>query len=220
MPKLSFTPIIPYFTKELNLKIVSFTKCNLLVCVCLAAGEFGVHLPDHIHVRVLSEDSGVWARVPWRRLFTELLEHFGLCHRLHGVRWALSCRWMSLPAKDTASLWPRLRNCRWHFNVNSWKFLIIVISKQGYCCAEWPGVCTYGCTIFSYSLFTFALDTINKIAGVPMEKGGGFDMKALRAFRVLRPLRLVSGVPSKSLTCNKNTAEKPCVYVPMIFVWK
>lgn len=47
------------------------------------------------------------------------------------------------------------------------------------------------------SLFTFALDTINMIAGVPMEKGGGFDMKALRAFRVLRPLRLVSGVPSK-----------------------
>lgn len=31
-------------------------------------------------------------------------------------------------------------------------------------------------------------------------KGGeaGFDVKALRAFRVLRPLRLVSGVPSKS----------------------
>lgn len=32
-----------------------------------------------------------------------------------------------------------------------------------------------------------------------MEKGGGFDMKALRAFRVLRPLRLVSGVPSENL---------------------
>ena len=28
-------------------------------------------------------------------------------------------------------------------------------------------------------------------------KSGGFDVKALRAFRVLRPLRLVSGVPSK-----------------------
>lgn len=27
-------------------------------------------------------------------------------------------------------------------------------------------------------------------------KSGGFDVKALRAFRVLRPLRLVSGVPS------------------------
>jgi hypothetical protein len=29
------------------------------------------------------------------------------------------------------------------------------------------------------------------------EEGDGFDVKALRAFRVLRPLRLVSGVPSK-----------------------
>lgn len=63
--------------------------------------------------------------------------------------------------------------------------------------------------ICSHSLFTFALDTINKIAGVPMEKGGGFDMKALRAFRVLRPLRLVSGVPSKSLSWKtKTTAQK------------
>ncbi|KAL0185905.1 hypothetical protein M9458_017575, partial [Cirrhinus mrigala] len=44
-------------------------------------------------------------------------------------------------------------------------------------------------------LFTLVVDTINTIAGVPKEKGGGFDMKALRAFRVLRPLRLVSGVP-------------------------
>lgn len=53
--------------------------------------------------------------------------------------------------------------------------------------------------IFSCRLFTFGLDTINMIAGVEKEKGGGFDMKALRAFRVLRPLRLVSGVPSKKL---------------------
>lgn len=30
-------------------------------------------------------------------------------------------------------------------------------------------------------------------------KPGGFDVKALRAFRVLRPLRLVSGVPSESI---------------------
>lgn len=29
-------------------------------------------------------------------------------------------------------------------------------------------------------------------------KPGGFDVKALRAFRVLRPLRLVSGVPSET----------------------
>uniref|UniRef100_A0A671MIB9 Voltage-dependent L-type calcium channel subunit alpha n=1 Tax=Sinocyclocheilus anshuiensis TaxID=1608454 RepID=A0A671MIB9_9TELE len=45
-------------------------------------------------------------------------------------------------------------------------------------------------------LFTLVVDTIDTLAGVPKEKGGGFDMKALRAFRVLRPLRLVSGVPS------------------------
>ena len=29
---------------------------------------------------------------------------------------------------------------------------------------------------------------------------GAFNVKALRAFRVLRPLRLVSGVPSKFIT--------------------
>ncbi|KAM6977782.1 dihydropyridine-sensitive L-type skeletal muscle calcium channel subunit alpha-1-like [Aplochiton taeniatus] len=51
-------------------------------------------------------------------------------------------------------------------------------------------------------LFTLALDSINNLAGVPMEKGGGFDMKALRAFRVLRPLRLVSGVPSLQVVMN------------------
>ncbi|KAG7472530.1 hypothetical protein MATL_G00109830 [Megalops atlanticus] len=51
-------------------------------------------------------------------------------------------------------------------------------------------------------LFTLALDTINKISGAPVEKGGGFDMKALRAFRVLRPLRLVSGVPSLQVVMN------------------
>ncbi|KAJ8370199.1 hypothetical protein SKAU_G00102270 [Synaphobranchus kaupii] len=52
-------------------------------------------------------------------------------------------------------------------------------------------------------LFTLALDAINYIAGVQVEeKGGGFDMKALRAFRVLRPLRLVSGVPSLQVVMN------------------
>ncbi|XP_067095644.1 dihydropyridine-sensitive L-type skeletal muscle calcium channel subunit alpha-1-like isoform X1 [Osmerus mordax] len=51
-------------------------------------------------------------------------------------------------------------------------------------------------------VFTVALDTINHLAGVNMEKGGGFDIKALRAFRVLRPLRLVSGVPSLQVVMN------------------
>uniref|UniRef100_A0A674E869 Voltage-dependent L-type calcium channel subunit alpha n=1 Tax=Salmo trutta TaxID=8032 RepID=A0A674E869_SALTR len=51
-------------------------------------------------------------------------------------------------------------------------------------------------------LFTIALDTINYLAGIQMEKGGGLDMKALRAFRVLRPLRLVTGVPSLQVVMN------------------
>uniref|UniRef100_A0A3P8X3I0 Voltage-dependent L-type calcium channel subunit alpha n=1 Tax=Cynoglossus semilaevis TaxID=244447 RepID=A0A3P8X3I0_CYNSE len=57
----------------------------------------------------------------------------------------------------------------------------------------------------SVGLFTVAVDAINHISGVEApvgEKGGGFDMKALRAFRVLRPLRLVSGVPSLQVVMN------------------
>uniref|UniRef100_A0A672NHM8 Voltage-dependent L-type calcium channel subunit alpha n=1 Tax=Sinocyclocheilus grahami TaxID=75366 RepID=A0A672NHM8_SINGR len=52
--------------------------------------------------------------------------------------------------------------------------------------------------IVTMGLFTVVVDFINNISGVeaPVEQKGGFDMKALRAFRVLRPLRLVSGVPS------------------------
>ncbi|KAA0711746.1 Dihydropyridine-sensitive L-type skeletal muscle calcium channel subunit alpha-1 [Triplophysa tibetana] len=52
--------------------------------------------------------------------------------------------------------------------------------------------------IVTMGLFTIVVDFINNISGVeaPVEQKGGFDMKALRAFRVLRPLRLVSGVPS------------------------
>ncbi|TRY91912.1 hypothetical protein DNTS_029630 [Danionella cerebrum] len=52
--------------------------------------------------------------------------------------------------------------------------------------------------IVAMGLFTVVVDFINNLSGVeaPVEQKGGFDMKALRAFRVLRPLRLVSGVPS------------------------
>lgn len=50
-------------------------------------------------------------------------------------------------------------------------------------------------------LFSVVLEMITKDAdsgGQSGGKPGGFDVKALRAFRVLRPLRLVSGVPSES----------------------
>lgn len=51
-------------------------------------------------------------------------------------------------------------------------------------------------------LFSVILEQLTKEAEGGTHSGGksgGFDVKALRAFRVLRPLRLVSGVPSKSL---------------------
>lgn len=51
----------------------------------LSTGELGVYLHDHLHPGVLPEDSGVRLSVPRRRLLAELLEHTGLCHRLHGV---------------------------------------------------------------------------------------------------------------------------------------
>ncbi|KAG7249958.1 hypothetical protein CRUP_013660, partial [Coryphaenoides rupestris] len=55
------------------------------------------------------------------------------------------------------------------------------------------------------------------IAGVPMEKGGGFDMKALRAFRVLRPLRLVSGVPSLQVVMNSILkAMLPLIHIALL----
>ncbi|GCC21202.1 hypothetical protein chiPu_0019669, partial [Chiloscyllium punctatum] len=46
-------------------------------------------------------------------------------------------------------------------------------------------------------LCTVALEHLS-----PSAKSAGFDVKALRAFRVLRPLRLVSGVPSKYRRCH------------------
>uniref|UniRef100_A0A4W3IAC6 Voltage-dependent L-type calcium channel subunit alpha n=1 Tax=Callorhinchus milii TaxID=7868 RepID=A0A4W3IAC6_CALMI len=49
-------------------------------------------------------------------------------------------------------------------------------------------------------LFSVVLEQVTKVSdgeGHAAGKSGGFDVKALRAFRVLRPLRLVSGVPSK-----------------------
>ncbi|XP_075709647.1 voltage-dependent L-type calcium channel subunit alpha-1S [Rhinoderma darwinii] len=59
-------------------------------------------------------------------------------------------------------------------------------------------------TIVSVGVFTVVLEQINKLQGItaPGGKGTGFNVKALRAFRVLRPLRLVSGVPSLQVVLN------------------
>lgn len=54
-------------------------------------------------------------------------------------------------------------------------------------------------SFLSSRLFSAILEQATKADGANAlgGKGAGFDVKALRAFRVLRPLRLVSGVPSK-----------------------
>lgn len=56
-----------------------------------------------------------------------------------------------------------------------------------------------GNLFFLCRLFSAILEQATKADGGSAlgGKGAGFDVKALRAFRVLRPLRLVSGVPSK-----------------------
>nr|XP_035136357.2 voltage-dependent L-type calcium channel subunit alpha-1S isoform X2 [Callithrix jacchus] len=60
-------------------------------------------------------------------------------------------------------------------------------------------------TIVFLGVFTVILEQVNVIQSntAPMSsKGAGLDVKALRAFRVLRPLRLVSGVPSLQVVLN------------------
>ncbi|XP_068125554.1 voltage-dependent L-type calcium channel subunit alpha-1S [Hyperolius riggenbachi] len=58
-------------------------------------------------------------------------------------------------------------------------------------------------TIVSVGVFSVVLEQIHKLQGIPAPgKGSGFNVKALRAFRVLRPLRLVSGVPSLQVVLN------------------
>lgn len=74
--------------------------------------------------------------------------------------------------------------------------LISVPVEPELCCLPTDCLLFLFCRLFSAILEQATkADGGNSIGG----KGAGFDVKALRAFRVLRPLRLVSGVPSKSL---------------------
>ena len=60
-------------------------------------------------------------------------------------------------------------------------------------------------------LFTIALSSIMK---------EGFDVKALRAFRVLRPLRLVSGVPSLQVVLNAIIkAMVPLLHIALLVIF-
>ena len=58
-------------------------------------------------------------------------------------------------------------------------------------------VCVCPCRLFSVALETMTHKSDVVVTHHVPGKPGGLDVKALRAFRVLRPLRLVSGVPSE-----------------------
>ncbi|XP_072308444.1 calcium channel, voltage-dependent, L type, alpha 1D subunit, a isoform X4 [Eucyclogobius newberryi] len=84
-------------------------------------------------------------------------------------------------------------------------------------------------------LFSVALEMLTKEDKVEVEvegeahhaamhghggKSGGFDVKALRAFRVLRPLRLVSGVPSLQVVLNSIIkAMVPLLHIALLVLF-
>ncbi|XP_075923076.1 voltage-dependent L-type calcium channel subunit alpha-1D isoform X3 [Petromyzon marinus] len=74
-------------------------------------------------------------------------------------------------------------------------------------------------------LFSVVLEHTTKVndgggGAVMASKGGGFDVKALRAFRVLRPLRLVSGVPSLQVVLNSIIkAMVPLLHIALLVLF-
>uniref|UniRef100_A0A8C1N4Y7 Voltage-dependent L-type calcium channel subunit alpha n=1 Tax=Cyprinus carpio TaxID=7962 RepID=A0A8C1N4Y7_CYPCA len=72
-------------------------------------------------------------------------------------------------------------------------------------------------------LFSVVLELVTKdrdVSGQSGGKPGGFDVKALRAFRVLRPLRLVSGVPSLQVVLNSIIkAMVPLLHIALLVLF-
>ncbi|XP_004438853.1 PREDICTED: voltage-dependent L-type calcium channel subunit alpha-1C isoform X6 [Ceratotherium simum simum] len=71
-------------------------------------------------------------------------------------------------------------------------------------------------------LFSAILEQATKAEGANAlgGKGAGFDVKALRAFRVLRPLRLVSGVPSLQVVLNSIIkAMVPLLHIALLVLF-
>ncbi|XP_067387893.1 voltage-dependent L-type calcium channel subunit alpha-1S isoform X2 [Emydura macquarii macquarii] len=74
--------------------------------------------------------------------------------------------------------------------------------------------------IVSLGLVTVIVEQINVMQGAPLAGKGGFDVKALRAFRVLRPLRLVSGVPSLQVVLNSIIkAMVPLLHIALLVLF-
>ncbi|XP_062996842.1 voltage-dependent L-type calcium channel subunit alpha-1S [Elgaria multicarinata webbii] len=75
-------------------------------------------------------------------------------------------------------------------------------------------------TIVFLGVFTVILERISLMDKALLSGQGGFDVKALRAFRVLRPLRLVSGVPSLQVVLNSiMKAMLPLLHIAVLVVF-
>ncbi|XP_060087546.1 LOW QUALITY PROTEIN: voltage-dependent L-type calcium channel subunit alpha-1S [Heteronotia binoei] len=75
-------------------------------------------------------------------------------------------------------------------------------------------------TIVFLGVFTVILERISVMESALLSGQGGFDVKALRAFRVLRPLRLVSGVPSLQVVLNSIIkAVLPLFHIAVLVVF-
>ncbi|NXQ80452.1 CAC1S protein, partial [Nyctibius grandis] len=75
-------------------------------------------------------------------------------------------------------------------------------------------------SILSLGLITMTLEQVNAKQGGTSGGKGGFDVKALRAFRVLRPLRLVSGVPSLQVVLNSIIkAMVPLLHIALLVLF-
>ncbi|XP_057259852.1 voltage-dependent L-type calcium channel subunit alpha-1S isoform X6 [Pezoporus wallicus] len=75
-------------------------------------------------------------------------------------------------------------------------------------------------SIVSLGLITMTLEKLNAKEGGSSGGKGGFDVKALRAFRVLRPLRLVSGVPSLQVVLNSIIkAMVPLLHIALLVLF-
>ncbi|XP_077190371.1 voltage-dependent L-type calcium channel subunit alpha-1S isoform X2 [Paroedura picta] len=75
-------------------------------------------------------------------------------------------------------------------------------------------------TIVFLGVFTVIMERISVMESALLSGQGGFDVKALRAFRVLRPLRLVSGVPSLQVVLNSiMKAMLPLLHIAVLVVF-
>ncbi|NXF14814.1 CAC1D protein, partial [Rhodinocichla rosea] len=102
-----------------------------------------------------------------------------------------------------------------HNLVSNLEFLFFI------CCA-FNTVMTLPFISFS-RLFSVILEQLTKETDGGSHSGGkpgGFDVKALRAFRVLRPLRLVSGVPSLQVVLNSIIkAMVPLLHIALLVLF-